>query len=209
MKLLGSKDDGNSPISKASYAESKVCYHEMAGDYYRYIAEFTVDAKKEAGDAMDGATKEFPVTQSFRLGLALNFLVFLYEVLGNPDKACDMARTAFEEAIVEFDNVSEESYKDSTLIMQLLRDNLTLWTSGKAGDAEGNLRRREVRLAHPRQSPQGLRLRAGSQRRGVLLTGKPEPPLPACEHHHWLHGRGRREQRQHRGRLRAHPPDAG
>lgn len=25
--------------------------------------------------------------------------------------------------------VSEDSYKDSTLIMQLLRDNLTLWTS--------------------------------------------------------------------------------
>lgn len=40
-----------------------------------------------------------------------------------------MARKAFEDAIAELDNVSEESYKDSTLIMQLLRDNLTLWTS--------------------------------------------------------------------------------
>ena len=29
----------------------------------------------------------------------------------------------------ELDTLSEESYKDSTLIMQLLRDNLTLWTS--------------------------------------------------------------------------------
>ena len=82
----------------------------MAGDYYRYIAEFTVDAKKEAatkavegayGDAMNVATKEFPVTHPFQLALALHFLVFLYEVLGNPDESCDMARTAFEEALLE------------------------------------------------------------------------------------------------------------
>ena len=33
-----------------------------------------------------------------------------------------MARTAFEDAIAELDNVAEDSYKDSTLIMQLLRD---------------------------------------------------------------------------------------
>lgn len=36
---------------------------------------------------------------------------------------------AFDEAISELDTLGEDSYKDSTLIMQLLRDNLTLWTS--------------------------------------------------------------------------------
>ena len=36
---------------------------------------------------------------------------------------------AFDDAIAELDTLNEESYKDSTLIMQLLRDNLTLWTS--------------------------------------------------------------------------------
>lgn len=43
-----------------------------------------------------------------------------------------MARQAFDDAISELDNVSEESYRDSTLIMQLLRDNLTLWTTDVA-----------------------------------------------------------------------------
>merc|ERR1712167_181355 len=112
--------------------------HKMKGDYYRYIAEFTEgDTKKAAAEsarvaydeAMTEAAKELPVTHPIRLGLALNFSVFHYEVLNNPDEACNMARTAFEDAIAELDNVSEESYKDSTLIMQLLRDNLTLWTS--------------------------------------------------------------------------------
>ena len=40
-----------------------------------------------------------------------------------------MARSAFDEAISDLDNVEDDDYKDATLIMQLLRDNLTLWTS--------------------------------------------------------------------------------
>ena len=45
-----------------------------------------------------------------------------------------MAKKAFDEAIAELDTLGEESYKDSTLIMQLLRDNLTLWTSDMQDD---------------------------------------------------------------------------
>merc|ERR1712203_1148031 len=133
--------DGNL-IGKASSGGSKVFYQKMKADYYRYIAEFTADdAKKQAAEnaraayeeASKVAEKDLVVTHPIRLGLALNYSVFLYEVLSKPDDACKMARTAFEDAIAELDNVQEDSYKDSTLIMQLLRDNLTLWTSDQEG----------------------------------------------------------------------------
>ena len=62
--------------------------------------------------------------------------MFYYEILNSPDRACKLAKTAFDEAIAELDQLSEESYKDSTLIMQLLRDNLTLWTSDMQTDGE-------------------------------------------------------------------------
>merc|ERR1712228_1076932 len=87
------------------------------------------NARKAYSDAQKAAESDLKVTHPIRLGLALNFSVFQYEVLDNQEEACKMARTAFEDAIAELDNVEEESYKDSTLIMQLLRDNLTLWTS--------------------------------------------------------------------------------
>ena len=51
------------------------------------------------------------------------------QVMSAQEEACTLAKGAFDNAIAELDTLDEESYKDSTLIMQLLRDNLTLWTS--------------------------------------------------------------------------------
>ncbi|PHT80805.1 14-3-3 protein 6 [Capsicum annuum] len=118
--------------------EDHVFYLKMKGDYYRYLAEFKTGAeRKEAAEntlsayksAQDIANAELAPTHPIRLGLALNFSVFYYEILNSPDHACNLAKQAFDEAIAELDTLGEESYKDSTLIMQLLRDNLTLWTS--------------------------------------------------------------------------------
>ena len=113
-------------------------YYKMKGDYHRYLAEFQVaDTRKDsAAKALEAyssasqiANQDLPPTHPIRLGLALNFSVFYYEILNSPDRACHLAKQAFDDAIAELDTLSEESYKDSTLIMQLLRDNLTLWTS--------------------------------------------------------------------------------
>lgn len=124
------------------------------GDYHRYLAEFAIgDKRKESADksleayknATEVAQTDLAPTHPIRLGLALNFSVFYYEILNSPDQACHLAKQAFDDAIAgkfdffcqvglnhnclthnppELDTLSEESYKDSTLIMQLLRDNL-------------------------------------------------------------------------------------
>ncbi|CAD6253620.1 unnamed protein product [Miscanthus lutarioriparius] len=125
-------------VPSAGAAESKVFYLKMKGDYHRYLAEFKSGAeRKDAAEstmnaykaAQDIALADLAPTHPIRLGLALNFSVFYYEILNSPDRACNLAKQAFDEAISELDSLGEESYKDSTLIMQLLRDNLTLWTS--------------------------------------------------------------------------------
>jgi 14-3-3 protein epsilon len=125
--------------------EGKVFYYKMKGDYHRYLAEFQAGDTRKASstDALESyqqastlANKDLPPTHPIRLGLALNFSVFYYEILNSPDRACHIAKQAFDDAIAELDTLSEESYKDSTLIMQLLRDNLTLWTSDAAEPAE-------------------------------------------------------------------------
>ena len=62
-------------------------------------------------------------TDPLRLGVALNFAVFLHENTKEYSAACDIAKNAFDDAIAELDKLSAKDYKDSTLIMQLLRDN--------------------------------------------------------------------------------------
>jgi 14-3-3 protein epsilon len=132
-------------IKSATSGESKVFYFKMKGDYFRYLAEFaTGPARKEAADNSLGAYKEasdiagqsLAPTHPIRLGLALNFSVFFYEIMNSPDRACQLAKQAFDDAISQLDQLPDDSYKDSTLIMQLLRDNLTLWTSDMQGEGE-------------------------------------------------------------------------
>jgi 14-3-3 protein epsilon len=145
--------------SECAFADRGFKYRK--GDYHRYLAEFASGEKRKVAataaheaykvcavaiiiwplliltqNATDVAQTELTPTHPIRLGLALNFSVFYYEILNSPDRACHLAKQAFDDAIAELDSLSEESYRDSTLIMQLLRDNLTLWTSSDSGEPE-------------------------------------------------------------------------
>jgi len=128
-------------ISLAQSAESKVFYLKMKGDYYRYLAEVASAEEKNKvvshsqqayQEAFDLAVKDMQPTNPIRLGLALNFSVFHFEIQDDSGAAIQLAKGAFDDAIAELDTLNEDTYKDATLIMQLLRDNLTLWTSNDA-----------------------------------------------------------------------------
>jgi len=130
-----SKESGDSD-------EDVVFYLKMSGDYYRYLSEFKVEddnkqsAEKFYKDATEVAEEKLPETHPTRLGLALNYSVCCYEILDKKDTACEIAKGAFDSAIEKLDTLNDSSYKDSTLIMQLLRDNLTLWTAENAETQE-------------------------------------------------------------------------
>lgn len=112
------------------------------GDYHRFVAELSLedDGKREAEaeDALAAyvvassiARTQLTPTHPVRLGLALNFSVFYYEILQKPERACRLAENSFDEAIAELPHVNEMYYEDSMAVMQLLKDNLKLWTAAE------------------------------------------------------------------------------
>ena len=124
-------------IPKASETETKAFYLKTKADYYRYMAEVAFDDSRDgivklAEQADDEATKEateLDSTNPIRLGLALNVSVFHYEITDKPDQACDVAKKAYNEAFSDLDMMPEEDiYEDITDLMELLRENLSLWT---------------------------------------------------------------------------------
>ncbi|WOL02750.1 14-3-3 protein 7 isoform X1 [Canna indica] len=125
-------------LPSSTVGESIVFFYKMKGDYYRYLAEFKIgNERKEAVDqslkayqaATSTAMTDLPPGHPIRLGLALNFSVFYYEIVNCPERACHLAKQAFDEALPEINSLEESHYKESRIVLQLLRDNLTMWTS--------------------------------------------------------------------------------
>ena len=133
--------------AKAGDDESKAFYLKMIGDYYRYMAEcVTGDKLEEVGDkALDfysqaeTEAKKLPVYNSIRLGLALNFSVFHYEVKNNSSKACEIAQEALDKAKEDIDNIDNDQAKDALSIVELLRENLDLWKEAEDDEKGGEV----------------------------------------------------------------------
>jgi 14-3-3 protein epsilon len=131
-------------LPKSADAESSVFYHKMKADYYRYVAENIEESRKKSfadqslasyNEAMKNA-ETLEVINPIRLGLALNFSVFYYEVIGDRDRACNIAKETLENAnsqLQKFDENDDEEHKDAISIANLLQENLSMWTS----EAEG------------------------------------------------------------------------
>lgn len=137
----------NEILPKSSTMEGKVFFTKMRGDYFRYCAEFSVDSKKEESvngareaysSALQLAEQSLPPPHPLRLGLALNYSVFSNDY-DTPDQACTLARKAYDQAIEKLDQVSEEGAREeATQILQLLRDNLQLWTADAPASKAAN-----------------------------------------------------------------------
>ena len=131
-------------IRLAANSESKAFFLKMAGDYYRYIAESAQGDKLNEvkngaleyyTQASEISNKDLGACNPIRLGLALNFSVFYYEVMNNHKRACELGESALQSALDKIDECDEETFRDAKSIIELLKENLSLW---KEEDAEGN-----------------------------------------------------------------------
>ncbi|GBG34947.1 14-3-3-like protein [Hondaea fermentalgiana] len=123
-------------LQQAGAPESRVFCYKIMGDYYRYLAEFTRNehrqkASAEALKAYSEAqtiAEELPPTNTLRLGLALNLSVFYHEIVQDYKRAKEIAQVALDGANSEIDQIqASEDYRDASLILQLIKDNLQLW----------------------------------------------------------------------------------
>lgn len=122
-------------LSIAADGESKAFFLKMIGDYYRYVAESaTADKLEEVKNGAlefynkaTEASKELGACNPIRLGLALNFSVFHFEVMNDHKKACELGENALQEALDKIDDCDEETFRDAKSIIELLKENLSLW----------------------------------------------------------------------------------
>lgn len=131
----------------AAEDESKAFFQKMIGDYYRYVAESATEATlnevKEGAlhgyDQADKLSKGLNACNPIRLGLALNFSVFHYEVMNDHKKACELGEQALSEALEKIDDVDEETFRDAKSIIELLKENLSLWKEEEEQNAVEDL----------------------------------------------------------------------
>jgi 14-3-3 protein len=127
-------------LSKTVENEAKAFFVKMVGDYYRYIAETAQNekleqVKQEALKAYTQAnTIALPPCNPIKLGLALNFSVFHYEVMKDHKQACILADEALQQALEKIDDLGEDDFRDAKSIIELLKENLTLWKEEEEGE---------------------------------------------------------------------------
>lgn len=116
---------------------SRVVYLKNSGDYCRFMAQVLSD-RAVGARAIEFYKKALKLAESEAklesthpslLDVVLNYSVCLKEIARDTKNACLLAKEAFDQAIERLEDVQQDTYKDTTLILQLIRDNLTLWAS--------------------------------------------------------------------------------
>ena len=123
-------------IPNAIDIENKVFYLKLKADFMRYKCEISYGkelddiiskTEKIYKEANDIANKELMISNSTRLGLALNYSVFFYDIKKMKEEAINIAKNAFDDAMKILDNLEISKAKDTLLIIQMLKENLIFW----------------------------------------------------------------------------------
>ncbi|KAK2958473.1 putative 14-3-3 protein like protein [Blattamonas nauphoetae] len=132
-------------IPSATREQDLIIYHRMIGDYNRYLAEFVSgtakqDAARNARQNYQTATEmgkaHLPPESPDRLSVAMNYSTFFFDILNSTDRAIAVAKEAFDDAIGQIDKLEEKEFVRASMICQLLRDNISLWTRVKTEEED-------------------------------------------------------------------------
>jgi 14-3-3 protein epsilon len=143
-ELVGLVDTTLLPAAKSP--EARVFYEKLNADYYRYLCEARPESEKQEPaqkarqcyeTAMEIAKSQIRPSHPISLGLILNYSVFLYEIVGQKQEAIDKAQKTFHEGSATVAENSDETYREATLILQLLRDNVSLWQDSESAPDPG------------------------------------------------------------------------
>jgi len=114
----------------------RVFFYKTVADAHRFIAE--VPSRMDASFHKDLALKYYvegctiaeslQPTNPERLALSCNYSSCCVEVLNKMDQGCNIAKQAFDDAISSLDCLDDEDYQAATMVMQLIRDKLVIWT---------------------------------------------------------------------------------
>lgn len=132
-------------IPNAKTDENKVLFLKMKADFYRYKAEITDGKEYEENHKLSESaysegyklSEQLPISNPVRMGLTLNFSVLYYEVKLQREKALSIAEKAYAESLTIIDELDKTLSKDTLLIIQLLKDNISKWKND--GEEESDI----------------------------------------------------------------------
>ena len=134
-------------LPKNEEDEILVFLYKLKADYFRYICEFAegneyqdnlIKAEKYYKKAYEIADKKLPIINCNRVSVALNYAIFLYETKKDKKSGFDIAQNTFKESMKFIDDLEKPKYRDTLLIIQLLKENIIFWNS-EMGDEEEKL----------------------------------------------------------------------
>lgn len=125
----------NKVLARPCDSDTKVFFLKLLGDYYRYICENVTGSRLneykqravECYQAADQIKTELGACDPSRLGLALNYSLFLLDWMHDKETAIRHTREALEAAYGSFDTIHENNFKEARLIIMQLEENLAEW----------------------------------------------------------------------------------
>ncbi|OQV11651.1 putative 14-3-3 protein 2 [Hypsibius exemplaris] len=168
--------------------ETRLYFSKVKGDLYRYMAEYSTGAEKAEAASLGRASYEeadrikscVTAVHPLRLGLALNFGVFLRDACQDSNRGWRVTKVALDDANRAFQMLAEldsNDYRESNGLLMNLRRNLMRWNTAEIDVDGGGGRQQQPGNPNTRNPNTRNHITGNPNTRnhitGNLITGNP------------------------------------